>query len=343
MVSKSKKLGSEFRPHFKTHQSIPIGRWFRDEGISGITVSSPGMAAYFINDGWDDITIGFPFYQGMIEALHSISKNCNLRLFLHEKKHVELLSNELKHSISALIEINAGYNRSGINYKDEDRIQSVIDAVDRANRLDFHGFYIHDGDTYSAQGQDEVFRVMNRNLKAFTRLKKQFPEVKYCLGDTPTCSLLEDQISIADELSPGNLIFYDLMQIGIGSCGFNDIGLLIKAPVAQEKSNTDECIIHGGAVHFSKDRITLNGTSTFGQPVLIDDTGSIKKIEGAYLSALSQEHGTVKGLRALKNAYNTTELEHLWICPVHSCLTANLYRSYYNYATGKKIEKKILS
>ena len=47
------------RPHFKTHQSIEIGNWFKEKGVTSITVSSIKMAEFFSSE-WDDITIAFP-------------------------------------------------------------------------------------------------------------------------------------------------------------------------------------------------------------------------------------------------------------------------------------------
>ncbi len=59
MAQKANQAGARFRPHFKTHQSADVGRWFSDEGVRAITVSSLSMAEYFANHGWDDITIAF--------------------------------------------------------------------------------------------------------------------------------------------------------------------------------------------------------------------------------------------------------------------------------------------
>ena len=54
MASKAKATGVKFRPHFKTHQSAEIGNWFRDFGVTAITVSSLDMAIYFAKHGWAD-------------------------------------------------------------------------------------------------------------------------------------------------------------------------------------------------------------------------------------------------------------------------------------------------
>ncbi|MEJ0055890.1 MAG: hypothetical protein WDN75_09720 [Bacteroidota bacterium] len=60
MAEKARKLKVSFRPHFKTHQSHEVGRWFRAEGVNSCTVSSVKMASYFAEDGWKDITVAFP-------------------------------------------------------------------------------------------------------------------------------------------------------------------------------------------------------------------------------------------------------------------------------------------
>jgi len=40
MAAKAQLSGIAFRPHCKTHQSHEIANWFRDFGVSKITVSS---------------------------------------------------------------------------------------------------------------------------------------------------------------------------------------------------------------------------------------------------------------------------------------------------------------
>ncbi|MBO8152692.1 MAG: hypothetical protein H0Z30_09405 [Candidatus Marinimicrobia bacterium] len=52
MVQKAKRSNVIFRPHFKTHQSIEVGRWFRAQGVDKITVSSLRMAKYLADSGW---------------------------------------------------------------------------------------------------------------------------------------------------------------------------------------------------------------------------------------------------------------------------------------------------
>jgi D-serine deaminase-like pyridoxal phosphate-dependent protein len=75
-------------------------------------------------------------------------------------------------------------------------------------------------------------------------------------------------------------------------------------------------VIHGGAVHFSKDSLSLDGRLVFGR---------VKGTE-CWLTGLSQEHGILEHSGTL---YMRTHIgDHLRIYPVHSCLAANLMRRY---------------
>ena len=51
MAEKAASHNLIFRPHFKTHQSLEIGSWFKEIGVSKITVSSIEMASYFSVEG----------------------------------------------------------------------------------------------------------------------------------------------------------------------------------------------------------------------------------------------------------------------------------------------------
>ena len=55
MVEKANLTNVELVPHFKTHQSLQVGGWFKEEGIKAITVSSVSMAEYFASAEWTQI------------------------------------------------------------------------------------------------------------------------------------------------------------------------------------------------------------------------------------------------------------------------------------------------
>jgi D-serine deaminase-like pyridoxal phosphate-dependent protein len=337
VAARAKQAGCIFRPHFKTHQSREVGRWIRESGVTGITVSSTSMASYFADAGWDDITIAFPFFPAQLNDLKYLEARCKLRLFVNETKHLELLNNELINPFDFVIEIDPGFGRTGVSHQNYERINALIDASDLFENCTFHGFYIHDGRTYQSHGKAEVKQKVSETISVLKNLKQNYPKASISLGDTPSASLLdpEDLIPI-DEMTPGNFVFYDWMQVQIGSCSIDDVALFIVNPAAQYVADENRLMIHGGAVHLSKDYLKQkDGSINFGQQIHYHPD-QISVEEGAYITALSQEHGTLSGVR------RKPENGSVWICPIHSCLTANLHDRYIT-PDGKTIEKRILS
>ena len=80
MLAKAHQSGAILRPHFKTHQSHTVAEWFREEGVDRCTVSSPAMAEYFVDGGWQDILIAFSAQAGAIDTYNRLSKHCHLGL-----------------------------------------------------------------------------------------------------------------------------------------------------------------------------------------------------------------------------------------------------------------------
>ncbi|MDD4646297.1 MAG: alanine racemase, partial [Bacteroidales bacterium] len=73
MAAKASRSGVIFRPHFKTHQSLTIGRWFREAGTRYITESSLVAAGYFASDGWNDITVAIPVNLREIDQINRLA------------------------------------------------------------------------------------------------------------------------------------------------------------------------------------------------------------------------------------------------------------------------------
>ena len=330
MANKASDHQLLFKPHFKTHQSAIIGEWFREFGISAITVSSVSMARYFANNGWNDITIAFPVNPREIDRIDALAENIELSLFLFEKETAELLDRELSNQVSTYIEIDTGAGRTGFRPEQREQIEQLADSLLLSQHLKFKGFYSHPGHSYAARSQKQVLAVHQEVLDIMRALKSDFEngtgDLACCIGDTPCCSIAEDFEGI-DEISPGNFVYYDLMQAQIGSCLPGDIAVALAAPVVARHPDRKDLIIHGGAVHLSKEFISISGDERiFGRPVAISD-GDLHwgpAVEGSHLKYISQEHGVLKCSDALFQTVRPGDL--IGILPVHSCLTANLMR-----------------
>lgn len=331
MVAKAKRHNLIFRPHFKTHQSHEIGRWFREYEVDKITVSSLKMAEYFAQDGWKDITVAFPANILEIERINCLAHKIQLNLIIESLEVAELLQRELKNTIGAFLTVDVGYHRTGIASHDYPKMDSILQFVDRIDQLEFKGFLTHAGHSYSAKGLDEIRAVHETSLSALQALRKnyisRYPNFVISTGDTPACSVM-DHFEGVDEIRPGNFVFYDLTQAAIGSCEQKDIAVAMACPVVAKHQDRMELIVYGGGVHFSKDRLEMDGKVIFGQPVrLVDDGWELAYDESNYVSKLSQEHGTIKVNQAVFDDYNVGDV--IGVLPIHSCMTANLMKEYY--------------
>ena len=100
------------------------------------------------------------------------------------------------------------------------KLTGCSEFLAKSNRLKFKGFITHSGHTYSADSQEEILDIYKDTVEKMNYLKDRYreawPELIISIGDTPSCSLVEDFTGV-DEIRPGNFIFYDLMQFSLGS------------------------------------------------------------------------------------------------------------------------------
>ncbi|HSF88689.1 MAG TPA: alanine racemase [Saprospiraceae bacterium] len=334
MCHKANEQGVVLRPHFKTHQSKIIGRWFRDMGIDKITVSSVGMARYFAEDGWKDITIAFPVNVRQINEINALSAQVKLGLLVLDADTVDILGMNLNQAISIWIKIDVGTHRTGIDPTQTESIDDMLERLAKYPQLSFAGFLAHAGHTYHSRSVTEVQRIYDHALAELLDLKTKyvgaFPAVRISLGDTPGASMVR-QFGSVDELRPGNFVFYDLMQEEIGACQMEDIAVAMACPVVAVHPERKQWIIYGGAIHFSKDFLLMgDGRKCFGRMVNIKDEvwSTVGSIHNPFLISLSQEHGVVQCTDQNFDLCSPGDIA-LWL-PVHSCLTADAMGSYIN-------------
>ena len=370
MAEKAHEAGLRFRPHFKTHQSAAIGAWFREEGVTAITVSSVSMARYFASAGWNDITVAFPVNLREIGEINKLASEISINLLVENEISMNFLVKNLAIPAGIYIEVDTGYHRTGVDAFKTRIIDQMMDVLRKNRNLVFKGFLSHSGQTYSARNVDDI-HVRHADVLLKTRSLKnhyggEWPDLEISLGDTPACAVCSDWDSV-DEIRPGNFVFYDLMQLSLGVCRVEDIAVRVLCPVVSKQIMRNEVVVYGGAVHLSKElMIGANGKKSFGA-VCLPGGGSSAGIGGVGLAAggvevagssgsacipgyrfsnaisadtwvagLSQEHGIIRGSFDEIRAMFPGDL--LEIIPVHSCLAADL-AGYYVTTDGSRIEK----
>ncbi|GAA4842051.1 alanine racemase [Algivirga pacifica] len=339
MAAKAKRNGIIFRPHFKTHQSLEVGRWFKDFGVDKITVSSMQMAAYFATDGWNDITVAFPVNVLEHELISELGSKITLNIQVESADAVHLLAQKVRTPLQVYIKIDVGTQRTGIPFSDFGRIDDTLNSIKEYAHFQFCGFITHTGHSYQARSSEEVMNIHLKSMDFINQLKDiyvpQYPNLILSTGDTPTCSVADDFLEI-DEIRPGNFVFYDWMQHIIGACHFDQIAMVMACPVVAIHPNRQEFVVHGGAVHLSKDFIfKTDGSRDYGRIVSLANNGWSSPWEQSYVTALSQEHGIIRTTSELLKQIKVGDL--IGIVPIHSCLSVSAMRTYLTLE-GKSIQ-----
>ena len=331
MAEKAKRNNLIFRPHFKTHQSIEIGNWFKSYGVDKITVSSLDMALYF-SDDWKDITVAFPVNILEIDLINLLASKVKLNILVESKEIIERLNQELTSPIYYFIKIDIGYHRSGIA-PDNINLIDLILSHSNSEKLIFNGFLGHAGHSYKARTKEAIANIHRHSIELLQPLKQKYitnyPNLLLSVGDTPTCSVMED-FSMVDEMRPGNFIFYDLTQAQIGSNLESQIAVVMACPIVALHPERNELVVYGGGVHFAKDRLegTPRGT-IFGKLVEITEDGIGQVDQEVYINSLSQEHGIVLIDKEKIKKYQLGDI--LYFLPVHSCMTAHAMKQYTSF------------
>ena len=92
-----------------------------------------------------------------------------------------------------------------------------------------------------------------------------------------------------DEIRPGNFVFYDVMQLQIGACTEEEIGVAVACPIVAKHPERNQLVIYGGAVHHSKEFIEIDGVQLFGYIAPLTGDGWGPRLQHAYVAGLSQE------------------------------------------------------
>ncbi len=327
MAKKMRMHGLLFRPHFKTHQSLNTARWFKDEGITAITVSSVKMARMFASAGWEDITVAFPLNVHEMEAINYLAQRVKLNVVIDMPEQAAALSVRLKQRVGFFIKTDTGYGRAGVKVNDTDEIDNLLRTAQHP-LLSFKGFLTHAGETYHAQSREEILDIHQRSSALLAGLKERyisrFPGIIASAGDTPSASLANN-FNRLDELRPGNFVYYDLMQLQLESCRFEHIAAAVICPVISVYPKRREALLQCGAVHLSKEYLqNADGTLNFGLVVPFKEGKWLSPEGNDHLIRLSQEHGIFT--TQSKWAEQLKPGDMVAVIPVHSCLTVDLMR-----------------
>lgn len=327
MLGKARAAGAVLRPHFKTHQSVQVGNWFKEAGVERIAVSSVSMAKKFANAGWNDIMIAFPVNLREMDQINQLASQIRLGLLVSAPGIMPLLALKLTSPSNVYLKIDIGSHRTGFDLVNHDAIMDALKQSEKNKMITIAGLVAHAGHTYKAKSKAEVLAVQESAMQMLNKLKgsllRYLPNLIISWGDTPSCSL-SNQFYGADELRPGNFVYYDLMQWQSGVCKSDEISAVVAAPVVALHPLRNELLIYAGAVHLSKEMaLCKKNIPHYGMLVLLDESGKWRFTpKPYYVRRIWQEHGVICLPSEMMGQTKPGSL--VGIIPVHACLTADL-------------------
>lgn len=323
MQTKAAESGARLRPHFKTHNSVQVGELLRRRGVSSITVSSIPMAIRFAAAGWTDIVIGFPLNIRTLDELAALSQVITLGVTVDCPPALASLVERTDIECHVWIEIDTGYGRTGVPSDDDEAVLALAAQVSSAAHLTLAGLATHAGQSYAASSLAELREVHMTTAAAVLRLRdtlsqRGFGSVAIAIGDTPSCSAI-DSFAEVDEVRAGNFLYFDQQQLELGVCTAGDLALVIACPVVDVYPRRGQIVLHGGAVHLSKDQ---SRSGAFGL-IAASDGFSWRVLDEsvARVSSVSQEHGVITAEPAVFRGLRVGDVA--LVVPAHACLAAN--------------------
>jgi D-serine deaminase-like pyridoxal phosphate-dependent protein len=226
-----------------------------------------------------------------------------------------------KRKLDVLVKVDVGFHRCGVN-PDSPTVVDDIRAVSELSGLRFLGLLSHAGQGYGAASQDELEAIAGREAEILGsiagRLRDADVEVaELSVGATPTARFITRQHGVT-EMRPGNYVFFDRTQVGLGAATVDDCALWIVATVVSRPAAT-RVVFDAGSKTLTNDGLRGFGTHV-GHGLVCRDLSATIPDASIVIERLSEEHAVarVPADCALRVG------DRVRILPNHSCVVSNL-------------------
>jgi D-serine deaminase-like pyridoxal phosphate-dependent protein len=322
MADQSRRVGLGLRPHFKTHKSTDIARRQLAAGAVGITVATLDEAETLADAGIDaPILVAFQIVaEPKLERAMGLAASRPLILAVDSAVGAEHLARSAGAAgtrIDVWIEIDSGLGRCGVVAADAPALARRISELDD---LRLGGMFTHAGQSYAARDAAEVESIAEAEAAAVVEAALAtraigIPVETVSAGSTPTARFL-DSASGLTEMRPGTYVFYDNLQVALGTIGTDRCALSVAATVISRPTR-DRAVIDAGSKTFGLDRGAHSSS-------LLKEFGRLIDVDGA-LVRLSEEHGVL----TVPDDSPISIGDRVRVVPNHVCSVSNLGRRFY--------------
>ncbi len=336
--------GVALRPHAKTHRSPDLARLQRARGAKGLTVSTVGEAERFAEAGFDDLVLAREVStENALTRLADLAETGVRLAFCVDTIRGANLADAVfaaRHlTADVFVEVDTGHGRCGVVWDDRDAPALVGHVVNRA-ALRLRGLLTHAGHSYSGPHEGEsaaaaLDRVMAEERDRLLHFAARLVAAGYLdpataelsVGSTPTFSRFvnaeRDGLRIT-EVRPGNYVFHDAQQVGLGAATLAQCALTVESAVISRRRDhdgTDRVYADAGKKALSMD----TGYGVPGYGTILYSPRTMVPNPHAALVALSEEHAWIR----VPGGAITEVGDRVRILPNHACLAVALQSRLY--------------
>jgi D-serine deaminase-like pyridoxal phosphate-dependent protein len=317
--------GRALRPHGKTHKSPKIARQQIAAGAVGVCCAKLGEAEVFAAAGITDIRLPYPVHPSNAARVAALLDKATISIIVDHPRIAREWSEAMtraSRTLPVLVKVDVGFHRCGVDPASPAALE-LITLVSRLPGLSFRGLLSHAGHAYHAQSEAELAAVADAEAATLGQLAEAaraqgVAVAELSVGATPTARFSASRPGLT-ELRPGNYVYFDRTQVGLGAASLDDCALTVISTVVS-KPAPDRIILDAGSKTLSNDG-ARGFTPLPGFGVIFEDPASTVLDDSLLVERLSEEHATVKVLTG------STALEpgdRVRILPNHSCVVSNL-------------------
>ncbi|MGF1463023.1 MAG: alanine racemase [Maricaulaceae bacterium] len=323
----------EHRLHVKTTKSLDVLAQVQPVGVQRIAVSTFKEAEWAIEAEVEDVLYALPIPPQKAPSAVALAQKAQcFGVFVGAVETAAALAQAARDAatpIDAWIEIDADGYRCGVR-PDDPALIRITETLVAAPGVRLAGLYIYAGRTYNAESAGEGAAMVEHARAAALAARERvaaftdYP-LTLTLGGSPV-AVFADTLDGVDELCAGVYVFQDLFQTGLGVCAQSDLALSVLATVIAVSPETGRAFIDAGALALSQDR----SANTRGHE---PGYGLVQKLGAPgcdfVVSAVSQEHGHVRGREGVDAAAALTVGDRVRVWPNHVCMTADGFAGYH--------------
>lgn len=316
--------GLRLRPHAKTHKSVALACMQVGRGAVGICCAKPGEAEVFADAGIEDIRLPYPVNPASAARVLALLDRTRLSFIVDDVEVARGWSRvmqEASRSVDVLVKVDVGLHRCGIDPEAAGAAGFVGRIADLPG-LRLRGLLSHAGHGYAAASEAELEAVAASEARLLRDLAARCGRDGILLdeisvGATPTARFSLRQEGLT-EIRPGNYIYYDRTQVGLGAASWSDCALTVLARVVSRPA-AERIVLDCGSKTLTNDAARGFGDAS-GYGAALPAIDADLPDETLVIERLSEEHAVVKALG--DSALRPGDLVR--VVPNHSCVVSNL-------------------